>query len=109
MSGGSFDYASDAADLASVLAKWEDLTPLADYLALYDCAGQALIDTKQLLDDIARFQEAVEERITRLQPVWHGIEWYASCDWSHDQFRKVCETYNTAGTNHSNNKRKAQR
>ena len=93
MSGGSYDYASSSYSLDDVLSRIDELRRLVTDLHKHPYAAQAAKASVLLLNDIDAFSANVEERLTALRAVWHGLEWWVSCDWSERQFQEECENY----------------
>ena len=92
MSGGSYNYASLVDDLQDLIEKRYDVGRIAEDLH-NEGAHDAAADLETLLISIRTIEGKVEARLWRLQPVMRALEWWRSCDWSEEQFRKAVEEY----------------
>jgi hypothetical protein len=93
MSGGSFNYLchKDAADLfASGLG---DAVDMADALAALGYAPDAAKETAALVAEARAAQARIDAKLERLQGVWKALEWWRSCDWSEQQFKRALAEY----------------
>lgn len=93
MSGGSFDYASSARTLEDLTKRLEDLKEIAICLKEHAAGSKAASDTERLLLVIEELDDLIQLKTAKLGKVWHGLEWYMSCDWSKDQFLAEVEIY----------------
>jgi len=99
VSGGSFNYASDASELEDLLTKRFDLQQLRD--RLYSHADgiemdDVAADFDGLLAYVAHVEKRVAARLKRIQPVLHAVEWRDSADWGPDKVRKALADYRGA-------------
>lgn len=96
MSGGSFNYASDATDLEDLLSKRFDLDQLRDRLYSHHDGiemDDVAADLDSLLAYVAQVNRRVVARLKRLQPVMHAVEWRDSGDWGPDRVRDAVAKY----------------
>lgn len=96
MSGGSFNYASDATDLEDLLNKRFDLDQLRDRLYSHHDGiemDDVAADLDSLLAYVAQVNRRVVARLKRLQPVMHAVEWRDSADWGPDRVRDAVAKY----------------
>jgi hypothetical protein len=93
MSGGSFDYLGTVFDLGGLLEKSHQLEPMRDRLAGLGYAKDAAMETEELIRTLRQFHVRIEVALQRLQPVWHAVEWWDSCDWSEASVKKALEDY----------------
>jgi hypothetical protein len=94
MSGGSFDYASQACDLEDLLIKRGQLADLQLVLETYEGADLVAADLGALLNSVTALDRRVTARLQRLREVMHAVEWHVSCDWSEDQVLAAIAKYN---------------
>jgi len=92
MSGGSFDYASRADDIASVIRHQTKLDELANELMVQG-AFQAAIDTLMVIQLAKKWNEFVENECAKLGDIWHALEWWKSRDYNEQQFRDAVDRY----------------
>lgn len=93
MSGGSYNYLCYASDLEDLLAKRSDLAAMADRLNTLSDTEDVFGETEDLRLMIIAVERRVSVYLKRLAPVWKAIEWWDSCDWSEETFRKVLAEY----------------
>lgn len=92
MSGGSFNYLcyKDEVDL---FASEQELERMADALAMLGYADDAAKETLWLLHHIRQQRVRLNVIISRLNGVWHDMEWWTDCDIGEDAFKKTLEEY----------------
>jgi hypothetical protein len=93
MSGGSYDYLGTVYDLDGLLQKRHQLDAMRDRLAGLGYAKDAAMETEELIRTLRQFEVRLEVALKRLQPVWHAIEWWDSCDWGEDAVKRTLDEY----------------
>lgn len=92
MSGGSYNYLHQMWDLEDAESKLEELERMALRLeglseTEFPGCGAAAEMTRAFILKIETWQKHVNATVKHLGPVWKGVEWWDSCDWSSDQVR----------------------
>ena len=92
MSGGSYDYLcyTEISDLPDKLPM---IQQMAYRLAGLGYASDAARETEELLLTLRQFQARIETMKSRLEGVWHAIEWWDSCDYGEEQVKAELEAY----------------
>lgn len=92
MSGGSYNYLcyKDGFELGDHEG---DLQAMADRLAGLGYAKDAAKETQELLLELRQYQNRIQTRIDRLKGVWHGVEWWDSCDSGEDGVKAELAKY----------------
>lgn len=95
MSGGSYNYlhSRDAGDLMGDGSAICDLQDMADRLAGLGWAADAAKDAFDLIAIVRTQKTRVDAALARLEPVFHAVEWWDSCDWSEDRVRDALSMY----------------
>lgn len=95
MSGGSYNYlcSKDALDLLGSLSSQEDLARMADRLTELGYDDGVAHDIRLLIGAIDTHRHAVDEVLSRLEPVLHAVEWLDSGDWGEEQVRDAVIQY----------------
>lgn len=93
MSGGSFNYlyCKDAADLMQ--GHHEDFEYMLDALAATGYANDVAQETAWLMNELRAASIRIEAKIKRLEGPWHAMEWWKSCDWSENDFKRAVAEY----------------
>lgn len=96
MSGGSFNYLchKDASDL--LRAGLSDAQEMGDALAALGYAPDAARETFAVIAEVRAAEARMDALLKRLEPVWHAMEWWQSCDWSEEQFKRALAEYRGA-------------
>lgn len=86
MSGGSFNYLCHK-DMVQMLGSgMSDLDSMAAELeAIGYVAREPAEATRALQARLRVVQEEIDAELDRLQPIFHAVEWWRSCDWGKDQ------------------------
>lgn len=100
MSGGSYDYASNAADLEDLQRQRTALRSLAERLETLD-ADDAAADLLGLLDYATNVERRVAARLARLGPLMHAVEWADSGDWGPDDVALELMRYRAEAITHA--------
>ena len=92
MSGGSYDYLcyKDASDLFDYE---NQIRSMSDRLAELGYAEDAAKETEELILILRQFQNRVNARLERLQPVWRAVEWWDSGDSSEVGVKRALSEY----------------
>lgn len=94
MSGGSFNYlyCKDSSQLLSGDVD-EELQRMADELAKLGYAADAAKETEALLLTIRQCRNRIEASRSRLESVWHAMEYWQSNDWGESSLKEALEAY----------------
>jgi hypothetical protein len=93
MSGGSFNYLchKDAAELLQ--GGTHDAAEMGDALAVLGYAPDAAEETHALIAEVRAAEARLNASLHRLRPVWKAMEWWQSCDWSENDFKRALAEY----------------
>jgi hypothetical protein len=94
MSGGSYEYlyCKEGEEIFNYSCK-EWLEKMADDLAKLGYADDAAKETMDLLLTIRAAQNRIESMKRRLNPVFHAMKWWQSCDSSEETFKNELKKY----------------
>ncbi len=95
MSGGSWDYLYSK-ELDELLNRKGSIQQMADKLAMLGYAPDAASETMDLLLTLRMFECRLDAMLDRLRPIWKGIEWWDSADWSEETFKEALTRYRGA-------------
>jgi len=92
MSGGSYNYLCymQASDLFS---EQVTLQNMADDLAELGYANDVAKETEQLLLTVRSSLNRIKAMQERLEPVFHAMEWWKSCDSSEESLKEALKEY----------------
>ncbi len=97
MSGGSFDYVYSRDPEELVAGGHTDmLEQMCDELTALPFGQVAAVETRAVIDEIARLRGEMEKLRTRMMPiqrVWREVEWWRSNDGSEDATRAAVERF----------------
>lgn len=86
MSGGSFNYLCHKSATEIMESGRVDLAQMATELeSLGHLARPVAEATRALADRLGEVERELDAEVARLEPIWHAVEWWRSCDWSKDQ------------------------
>lgn len=92
MSGGSFNYLY-AKSPDELIEMTDTIKRMRDRLVELKAPRTCVEQTERVLDLIERFWSVMTVRISSLEGVWHGVEWYDSNDWGLDQVQEVFQQF----------------
>ena len=96
MSGGSFNYLcyKEPRELLEYQSAVEDMVSALERLGYAkDVAGE----TYTLLLLLRQFENRIEILKSRLEPVWHAMEWWQSSDIGETDFKDALQQYRNGG------------
>lgn len=85
MSGGSFNYLGRAEALWEVWEKRSELASMIEALEEHAPDSAALLETRR----IARKLDELDQLVGPITKVWHGVEWWYSCDYNEEDAREA--------------------